>query len=280
MAISFSGRVKEELSRYLEKTGENQREELFGMLTAAGRMAPEGPVLSTDNEWVTRKFFTLLQKTINIGTEEWGPAFFDQLLQFPLPDQSPGRKAFLRGAFLASGSMSDPSKSYHWEVVFPDEERAGRLVTVMEGLFMAPKVAARKRSFIVYVKDQSQISDILAAMGASVAVMDLANVKIMKEMRSSVNRQVNCEAANIGKTVSAAMRQMEDIEYIQERVGFENLPEALKQMAELRLGYPSATLQELGNMSDPRIGKSGVNHRLRRLSEIAESLRRNEEEKL
>ena len=120
--------------------------------------------------------------------------------------------------------------------------------------------------------------DMLAIMEANVALMNLENIRILKEMRNSVNRKVNCETANINKTVSAAVKQIEDIRLIKEKTGLHNLNEGLAEIAELRLQYPEATLKELGMMLSPQVGKSGVNHRLRKLSEIADELRTNEEE--
>ena len=135
------------------------------------------------------------------------------------------------------------------------------------------KIVMRKKYYVVYIKEGSQIVDILNVMEAPIALMELENIRILKEMRNSVNRQVNCETANINKTVAASVKQMRDIEYIRDTIGFESLPENLEQMAQARLLKPDATLKELGEALDPPVGKSGVNHRLRRLSEIAEKLR-------
>ena len=139
------------------------------------------------------------------------------------------------------------------------------------------KIVLRKKSYVVYVKEGAQTVDMLAVMEANVALMDLENIRILKEMRNSVNRKVNCETANINKTVNAAVKQMEDIKLVRQKIGFEQLNEGLAQVAELRMQYPEATLKELGMMLSPQVGKSGVNHRLRKLSEIAEELRTNEE---
>ena len=133
---------------------------------------------------------------------------------------------------------------------------------------------------MVYVKEGAQIVDMLAVMEANVALMNLENIRILKEMRNSVNRKVNCETANINKTVNAAVKQIEDIRLIESKMGFHSLNEGLAEIAELRLQYPEATLKELGMMLNPQVGKSGVNHRLRKLSEIAEGLRDDKEEQL
>ena len=169
--------------------------------------------------------------------------------------------------------MSDPSKSYHFEIVCDLEEQAEYLRELMIGFDLDGKVVQRKKHYVVYLKEGSQIVDILNVMEAHVALMEFENIRIMKDMRNSVNRKVNCETANINKTVSAAVRQTEDIKYIQDTVGFYKLPGGLKDVALTRLTYPDATLKELGTLLENPVGKSGVNHRLRKLSEIAEKLR-------
>ncbi|MDO4518759.1 MAG: DNA-binding protein WhiA [Eubacteriales bacterium] len=188
------------------------------------------------------------------------------------------KRAFLRGVFLASGSMSDPAKSYHFEIVCREEKKAQLIQKLMNDFEIEAKIVMRKKSYVVYVKEGSQIVDMLAIMGANVSLMEFENIRIVKEMRNTVNRKVNCETANINKTVNAAVKQREDILLIQQRIGFQNLAKGLSEMAELRLQYPEATLKELGMMLEPQVGKSGVNHRLRKLSEIAEDLRKSKEE--
>ena len=190
------------------------------------------------------------------------------------------KRAFIRGAFLTSGSISDPQKGYHFEIVCPDEEKAQQLQEIIRSFHIDAKIVLRKKSYVVYVKEGAQIVDILAVMEANVALMDLENIRILKEMRNSVNRKVNCETANINKTVNAAVKQVEDIRLIERKAGFESLSEGLGEIARLRLQYPEATLKELGMMLNPQVGKSGVNHRLRKLSMIAEELRGDEEELL
>ena len=138
---------------------------------------------------------------------------------------------------------------------------------------MDAKIVKRKKSYVVYLKEGEQIVDMLNIMEAHVALMDLENVRILKEMRNSVNRQVNCETANINKTVNAAVKQVEDINYIKSVRGLDSLPDNLKEIALLRLKYPQAALKELGTFLDPPVGKSGVNHRLRKICELAEDLK-------
>jgi DNA-binding protein WhiA len=138
---------------------------------------------------------------------------------------------------------------------------------------MEPKIVPRKKHYVVYIKEGDQIVDILNVMEAPVALMELENIRILRGMRGNVNRQVNCETANINKTVSAAVKQMEDIRFIQETIGLDGLPESLQDMARLRLERPEATLKELGQALEPPVGKSGVNHRLRKLGQMADDLR-------
>ncbi len=188
------------------------------------------------------------------------------------------RRAFVRGAFLASGSLSAPEKFYHMEFVCNAKDKARQLQSILETLGMDAKIVNRKRNFVVYVKEGAQIADLLGMMEANVSLLNLENIRILKEMRNNVNRKVNCETANINKTVSAAVRQIDDIRCVRDMIGLEKLPENLQEIAVLRLEYPDATLKELGEMLVPTVGKSGINHRLRKISEIASDLRKNKEE--
>lgn len=181
---------------------------------------------------------------------------------------------------MAAGSISDPAKSYHFEIVCMTREKAEQLRDIIDTFGLDARIVKRKNNDIVYIKEGSQIVDILNVMGAHISLMDLENVRILKDMRNNVNRKVNCETANINKTVSAAVRQIEDIKYIMERRKLEELSEGLSEIARLRLAYPEAALKELGEMLTPSVGKSGVNHRLRKLSEIADRLRSGKEEGL
>ena len=169
--------------------------------------------------------------------------------------------------------MSDPKKSYHFEIVCSLSEAAEKIREVICSFGLDAKIVRRKNSYVVYLKEGSQIVDILNVMEAHVALMELENVRILKEMRNSVNRKVNCETANINKTVSAAVKQIEDITYLRDTVGFDHLPDNLVEAAVARLENPDATLKELGEALDPPVGKSGINHRLRRLSEMADKAR-------
>lgn len=144
---------------------------------------------------------------------------------------------------------------------------------LMDSFKLHSKVTKRKGNYVVYLKEGENIVDFLNIIGAHSALLELENIRILKEMRNNVNRIVNCETANLQKTVDASVRQVENINYIKEHLGFDKLPENLREIAKMRLAYSDATLKELGEMLNPPLGKSGVNHRLRKLDKIAESLR-------
>ena len=269
--------------------------------------------IHTENLIVARKCFTLLEKTFNIRTEisirknlirqsvsYWiivkkheeaikvlqatklinkdGEVFEElSIVKNVIVQQYCCKRAFIRGAFLASGSISDPEKSYHFEIVCAVRAKAEQLQKIMNSFGIDAKVILRKKSYVVYVKEGAQIADLLNIIEAHVALMKFENVRIIKDMRNTVNRKVNCETANINKTVSAAVKQVEDIVYIRDTIGLEYLSDALRDVALTRLEYPEATLKELGDLLTTPIGKSGVNHRLRKLGEMADKLRENKE---
>ena len=273
--------------------------------------------IHTENIAVARKYFTLLQKTFNIKADmcvrrnaylKKSRTYIiiitnqDEVQRFlealkiedetgnltenkKITDQrilqsSCCRRAFIRGAFLASGSISDPEKFYHLEIVCTSQEKAEQMRQIINSFPVEAKIVRRKKYHVVYIKEGEQIGEMLRIMEASMAVMNLENIRIVKEMRNSINRQVNCETANIHKTVSAAIEQINDIKYIREYVGFDNLPENLREIALARLEKPEATLKELGDSLTPPVGKSGVNHRLRKLKMIADKSREKKEEDL
>ena len=183
------------------------------------------------------------------------------------------KKAFIRGAFIAAGSISDPNKFYHYEIVCDYEEDAQCLCDMLIFFGLDAKITVRKNDYIVYMKEGSNITDVLNLMGAYVSQMNLYNVMILKEMRNDVNRKVNCETANLNKTVAAAVKQTKDIIYIRDTVGLGSLKDSLRQVAEVRLEHEDMNLKDIGALLDPPVGKSGVNHRLRKISEYAEQLR-------
>lgn len=313
--MSFSGDVKDELSRQLSSARHCQIAEIAAIISLCGRIQ-----ISVDDEYtikihtetiaVARKYFTLLKKTFDIAAEvsvrqnsylkknkTYTVAVHEHedairilkatklmngegeisedlsLVSNIVIQQSCCKRGFIRGAFLAAGSLSTPEKFYHFEIVCASLGKAEQLRGIMKTFDIDAKIVLRKKYYVLYIKEGSQIVDILNVMEAHQALMQMENVRILKEMRNSVNRMVNCETANIHKTVSAAVKQIDDITYIRDKKGFGGLAEGLEQIAQLRLENPEATLKELGDMADPPVGKSGVNHRLRKLSEIAEQLR-------
>ena len=275
--------------------------------TQSGKDALE---INAENETVLKKCFTLLRKTFNIETsaiksdENIGTKLGHSAILLDDPDiiwnifqtlkligedgvfygfQEPlhplliknscCRRAYLRGAFLCAGSMSDPAKGYHLELVTDNERKAFQIQYLIREFELDAKVIRRKKYFVVYLKEGSNIVDFLNICEAHVSLMQFENERIVKEMRNSINRQVNCETANLNKTVTAASRQIESIMLIRDTIGFDELKEELREMAQVRLEYPESSLQELGNYLAVPIGKSGVNHRLAKLCEIAEGLK-------
>ena len=294
--MSFSGDVKRELGKQYSKSRHCQLAELAAILEMVGKVQEETGILeiTSDNMVVIEKYAILMKQIFAVDitkplereqTErilialKW---YKEDGMSLPLDEQRADgllvqnvccKRAFIRGAFLASGSMSDPNKSYHFEIVCRTKAQARQLQQLMNGFETEAKIVERKGHFVVYLKEGSQIVDMLNVMEAYVSLMNLENVRILKEMRNSVNRKVNCETANISKTVNAAVKQLEDIELIRSKLGLDQLPQNLREMALIRLEYPEAALKELGNYLTPPVGKSGVNHRLRKLAEIAEDLR-------
>lgn len=182
------------------------------------------------------------------------------------------RRVFLRAAFLCVGSMSDPEKEYHLEFACTEGDTAEQIREVLNGFGMGAKVIRRKKYHVVYLKDSEEIAQVLGLIGAHVSLMELENRRIMKEVRNSVNRRVNCETANISKTVNAAQNQIRDIRFLEREGRLRELPEGLRKIAELRLEHPEVSMSELGRMCSPPISKSGVSHRLRKISEHAQRL--------
>ena len=265
--------------------------------------------INTEYSGLARKYFTLIKKTFNINTDvvvsNSALVRRKRLYSVSIMDDAGARevlkaikllknqelldclslrsntvllnscckKAFFRGAFLSSGSITDPEKGYHLEIVCSTVDDALSLKELMEDLSLKPKITTRKKANVVYIKDSDQISLALGLMEAPTSLMNFENIRILKGMRNDVNRKVNCETANINKTVSAALSQLEDIQLIKEIMGLEKLTSNLEAVANARLENPDASLVELGKMIIPQLGKSGVNHRLRKLSDIASQLR-------
>lgn len=287
--MSFSRKIKEELAGLWSNHKHCRNAELVALFHYGGQI---GRVESdcytigfhSENEAVLKKGFTLLAKAFNIKvdknlSEKELFGFLEQINQIEeetlahITDKNCCKRAFIRGAFLAIGSMSDPEKGYHLEFVCEEKEQAKLLHNVIASFDIDTKIMERKDHYVVYMKEGSAIVDLLNVMEAHIALMELENLRILKEMRNSINRRVNCETANINKTVSAAAKQVEDIQYIEAKKGLVSLPDSLYEMALVRLEHPDAALKELGELLVPPVGKSGVNHRLRKISEYADRLR-------
>ncbi len=184
------------------------------------------------------------------------------------------KRAYIRGAFLCIGSLCNPEKTYHLEFVTGNSNYANQLKNIINSFEIDSKVIKRKKHFVVYIKEGEQIVDLLNVMSAHKSLLDLENVRIIKGVRNNINRIVNCETANLNKIVSASIKQQKDIKYIKDTVGLSYLSNPLREVAELRLNYPDLSLKELGETLNPPVGKSGINHRLKKISNIAEKLRR------
>lgn len=307
--MSFSSDVKKELTG-LSKGARHcviaEMAAIFGMCGAVSQDG-EGLVmeLRTENPYARDRFSYLLRSAFGAGLGEDGRTVGGSAQQVrsiagalhltdskgaiaDRPELADGmlamnsccRRSFLRGAFIAGGSISDPEKSYHMEFVCSAPEKAQQIRAMTAFFDIDAKTVKRKKYNVVYIKEGDQIVDMLAVMGAGRSLMELENVRIIRGMRGTVNRKVNCETANINKTVSAAVEQIDDILFLQDSYGLDRLPDDLRQVAYARLEHPDATLKELGESLDPPVGKSGVNHRMRKLKGYASYLRENKEEDL
>ncbi len=252
--MSFSSDVKEEL----ENVYPNARHCLLSELAAVSTfISPR----ADEKSGAYRKLSSLQKKTNML--EKYVDADFKRSCCI---------RAYLRGVFLCAGSVNDPEKSYNLEFVLNSERDAGRIRDLLGNFDIEAGISKRKKTFVVYIKEAEGIVDALNIMGAHKALMYVESLRVEKDVRNRVNRTVNCEAANIVKSVNASARQIEDIRKIDRVLGLQKLEEPLKQMALARIEHESATLAELGGYLNPPVGKSGVNHRLRKLSEIADKL--------
>ena len=306
--MSFSSNVKKEIAGLIPGPRHCRTASLAAVLTCIGRFEPDGKGgallrIASDNADAVGKCFTLLQKALNINIDAFSSerngvyvccdadavlrigeevsAFGDggwavsetAVVPAALLRRTCCRRSFVREMFLCAGSMSDPEREYHLEFDLTREAQARQLCEILGELEVPARITRRKKYHVVYVKDSAAIGLVLNMIGAHVSLLQMENSLILKEVRNSVNRRVNCETANIGKTVSAARRQIEDIRLLEERGILKRLPASLRRMAEVRIAYPESPLQELGAYMVPPVGKSGVNHRLRKLSELADNVR-------
>lgn len=303
--MSFSNDVKNELSRIETNDVAGDKAELLGLLRMSGAIVIRGMNVgihfSTENAALARRALQLLKSNYQVQTEvvitrsrrlkknnryqvqvipspQVSTALFElQLLSVesdlknPLLENHDCKRTFLRGAFLGGGSISRPSSDYHLEMVTENEDFAHTIIKIMQSFSLKAKLTDRKNEYIVYLKDGESIINFLSVIGAHNAMMELENVRIVKEMRNNVNRAVNCETANLNKVVKAAVRQVRCIHYIDENMGLAELPQPLQEVAKLRLEHQDVSLNDLVEYSGG-LGKSGINHRLKKLQEIAVGL--------
>lgn len=290
--MSFSAEIKDRLT---EQRGECEccpRAMLAGFMRFSASFGSGEAIISTENKRIadcvaalSEEYFGVrvgyeynkqskLYKSILTDSER--DLLCEKLLSGesaePLMPLECCRRAFLGGAFLGGGSVNDPKKSYHLEFDTKVEEYAAELLSILQDEGINAKMTLRKGRYVVYVKDYESIASVLGLIGAGYAALELYNVSVEKEIRNDVNRQVNCDNANMKKQGKAASEHLHAISVIERKIGLEALSEALAEMARIRREYPDDSIQELGQRLNPPIGKSGVNHRLKRLIEIAENL--------
>lgn len=270
---------------------------LYGLLLFSRRFSYTGISVQTEHSEAAKKVSDLLEKLYNIKPERSSVTRSDRReaecltvereedLNRLLSDFGHDRKsvtlrinranieneccnaAFLRGVFLACGSIVDPGKDYHLEFVSPHIRLGHDLADFMSEYGLEPKTIVRKGNFVLYFKDSEKIEDVLTFMGAVQCSLELMNIKVYKDLRNKVNRVTNCETANISKTVNAAVQQIDAIKRLIAADGFDSLPEELRDIAKIRLDNPEASLRELAQIAG--ISRSGVNHRLNRIMEMA-----------
>lgn len=309
--MSFSTKVKEELAKRNDLPRHCRIAEIAAIAAFCGGVADGRLFFRSENEYVISALRELIARTFKVPKEDDSDNLTETATELPsgkflqleksisdsvlmsvkwkkTPEDEPEkifasglilkndccRKAFLKGAFLCAGSVNDPNGSYHLEIVCKSEDDADKICSIMSSFDLDVKAIGRKSNTVVYLKEGANITDALNLMGAYVSQMDFYNVMILKDMRNDVNRKVNCETANLNKTVETAVKQIKDIEYIKETTGLEALNDKLKSVAILRVEYPEASLKDLGEMLMPPLGKSGVNHRLKSISEFADNLRK------
>lgn len=307
--MSFASDVKKELTR-LEVHPEHAKAELAALIRMNGSLSIINQDfllnVQTENAAIARRIFTLIKDNFNVESEllvrkkmklkknnvyivrlksgsrlilkELG-IMDGMLYNGHIPDEikynSQKVKSYLRGAFLASGSVNSPETSrYHLEIHSSYQELANDICEMMQSFDMNARVHERRNGFIVYLKESEKIADFLALIGATSSMFRFEDVRIVRDMRNSVNRLVNCENANMNKTIDAATRQIENIRLIDKANGLESLPDKLREIALLRVANPDISLKELGELvPNGGVSKSGVNHRLRKINKIADELK-------
>lgn len=296
--MSFSSEVKEELSK-LSNLANKQvvKYEFLGYL-ATSHVMVEGKKLkfSTESEYNINRFGKLLNnlqltkyeiqiigktfsiiaplpKLDEINYQQETINFDFKKINEQLENQELFQKAFVRGCFLGSGSMNSPKNSYHLEVTFTKLKNLEFVLNILQKYNIVFKQIEKKQGYSIYAKDGEEISKFLAFIGANHSVLQFEEIRVYRDVRNNVNRKVNCETANLNKIVKSSLKQINAIEYLKQKGEFEKLSEGIKEIAELRILHPEASLIELGSMLKKPIGKSGVNHRLQSIEKIAEELK-------
>ncbi len=284
--MSFSYDVKEELSTLKNfKNKELLEAEFLGYILTGNAIVDGDKVCYiTENEYNIERFFKILfNLEIEYEPETKGKLFeaiidskavSDRFKKFANVKDDEIRKNIIKGAFLGAGSVTDPEKNYHLEINFGDKKNAEFILNLCKEYEIEFKIIENDSKYIIYIKEGEQISKFLACIGANKAVLKFEDIRIYKEMKNNVNRIVNMETANLNKTIDAAILQIDDIKLIQSKNKFDDMPEELKEVALLRVENPEASLKELGEMLSTPLSKSGVNHRLKKIQEFADELKK------
>lgn len=288
--MSFSSELKETLSKTSNLSNkETVKFELIGYLISNNTVFKNGKIIyKTENEYNINRFSKLLSnlniqnfkidikgKNYIITTQKIETIkeiyYEDEDIEFiPNINKEENLKAIIRGAFLGGGSINNPESKYHLEIIFSTATNADNIITLLNTFTIHSKKIVRKNGCGVYIKDGEEISKILALIGANSSVIKFEEIRVLRDMKNNINRKVNCETANLTKTVNAAVKQIEAIKKLKKNGKFETLSDTLKEISIVRLENPDASLVELGQMLKTPIGKSGVNHRLNRIIQIAD----------
>lgn len=277
--MSFSTELKEEISKSEKLSNkENVKYELMGYLMSSNISEEKNKIkFSTENEYNINRFARLLS---NCGIETYNINFQGKLFVITCPKMEiqidnltrEQLKNIVRGAYLGSGSINNPENTYHLEISVRKKDYADIIVEGLSSFDIKSNVIEKNKEYTIYLKDGEEISKTLALLGANKSVLKFEEIRVKREMNNKVNRLVNCETANMNKTMNASIEQIEIIRKLKQNGKFEKLEEPLKEIAELRLQNPSASLIELGKMLKTPIGKSGVNYRLKKVMEIGKKI--------
>lgn len=278
--MSFSSEVKEELSKINTFAKKELLEaELIGYLLSSNIKQEENKIeFFTENEFNIERIYKILFKLdIEYDPETKGKTYVAKIEEpkirtVEMLEKDDEKKALVRGIFLGSGSVNNPNKKYHLEILLNNRDVAQYIQNILKEANIKTKILEKNNT--IYIKEGEEISKFLAFIGAQKSVLKFEEIRVMKDLRNNVNRQVNCETANLNKTVGAAVIQIEAINFLKKMKKYEELPDSLIEIAELRIEYPEMSLKDLGKQLESPIGKSGVNHRLKKIVEIADEIKR------